>query len=333
MKIMRPEDYRYTWTIPATPYVRFFLWVYDIERDKLTLCRFFWGNLLMIIALPLRVVSLPLGSLAGRMARKVKAADEANAMSPTLWISHRRAIVGRTTKFKRKSGAGYQTRWLVLRDGDLVKDYVERSYREVFYVFEEKGIYEVRVAIEDGGGTAFRSGSKSVRVYAHPVPPQRLLEAVGYVGTRGVGLVQRVSSALARGAWRARRVVLVGSGILLTLGLACCVYIIATSPVATWHFAAPVLGGIGLAIGVLSALAVLVALATGAVLGTRAIAPRAARRLRLRSFGRGVKHGGLTFGQAMKLGYVAVKSNTCPRLVVEGDEAEEAADREEEPVA
>ena len=203
-------------------------------------------------------------------------------------------------------------------------DSYDESGDDTHHVFQKPGTYQVRLQ-------SYRKDAQpetvvtEVTVVALPSPGMRVLEGTAHGVARGImhgysatRVAAHVASVPVRVA--AKPVIALPTKILVwAVSLVGCVslgfgfYAAAPAPaVISVVTSAPIMytgmGLVGLALGFTL---IYVAAITGLILAMRNVIFKPAVV--------GTKHGALGFGQVMKIGYKAVKSNTCPRVMIEDE--------------
>lgn len=333
-------DLKHTWRVRRKSwYVRFFLWLYETPETQVTFCKLFWGYALLWITLPVALIvkSLEVGVRTIKQVVPEGPPEE----KPTVTIPKR----GRVEKeFKPRVNYGFSRSWSI--DGVVVSsaEYKDRPK----FMFYERGVHVIEVRVQRNG--KYETWKVEVEI-GPPVLPLRIMSGVAdgfvwlkmhsYVAGRVLRAVAWTVRVLARTIhWAFRKLKfqlnlasLMISFVVSVAGLALIATVAAgdavrQAPVWLDH-ALPTMSQVAFGIGIVAVIGGLflgvlwAALATpmGPAVGrgfVRAASPPV-RGVRVAFDGLilGVKE----FGQAMKIGYVAVKSNTCPRIeVVHEDE-------------
>lgn len=331
---MKAEDFKYTWIIPREVwYVKVYLWVWDASPTEITFCKFFWGYALIWLGVPIRLVaglfrtinSVRLRAKESRRRRlKAKLAEKPAVIKaakvPSIHYTLR-PVVGRRAKFWVEDASGDVATWCI--DGNVV------GHRRLLkYFFETPGEHEVSLpnVYDEDGKT--HDVKRVVDVRYRPSAAMRVLDGVSYGFT---GIKMAASTAAHAVAHPPKPIAKVGRVSAMGASVASIVAVCVGCVVAGyafvthagsigrsfWHVTFPIVKPVGIVAGIAMVIGFLVycVVVSGLVYAfTNVIAKPVAI---------GTKRGALSFGQVMRIGYVAVKSNTCPRLEIEGMERTE----------
>lgn len=345
MSLLKPEDFKYTWIIPKDSwYIRVYLWVWEASSKDITFCKLFWGYTLIWLGLPIRLLSAYFRSVRSvfRVAgdfrtRRKNARRKVRTKSdkPTVVREPKKAkvpsigyivqpVAGRMSRLHLEHNHGKPAYWIV--DCEVLKG----SGNVLKFRFNTPGKHEVSVGyVLDRDGNLHQV-SREIEVRAQPSAAMVVLDKIadGFTGAgmavrsvrhvlahppKPVATVGKVSAISAAGA------TLVTACVGVIFGVYAAVSTAGSWGPSAWRSVESVgpyardAGLGGLAVGIAAFIVYCVVISGVVYAFTNVVAKPVAI---------GTKRGALTFRDVMKIGYISVKSNTCPRVVVEEEETE-----------
>lgn len=334
-------ELKHTWEIPEkTWYLSVYLWVWDASAEDVTFCKMAWGFVLIWVGLPIRIIT-GFFRLFGRTKRAAgryrdRRRQLREAKSPEVTVETKpikepsvtfgRAVAGRRTHFRvRHAEDPYSWGF-----GDGACD--TSRYNTTVHRYRKTGTYSGTVECRNGDRKP-RKIAFEVEVVAEPSPGVKMLDAVGVGFTKAGMGVKAASYAVTHPPRPVARAAKVGGVATLyacvaALGLSALgAMVLVAVTIPTWVPAiangthvvftndAVQKGGEGLFAVVLLAAFLYFTVISGIALAFRSVVAKPALR--------GTQRGAMRFWKMMWIGYKAVKSNTCPRIVVRQEVVEE----------